>query len=304
MRSFVLAEQFASHGWLVDFYSDLGHAPWVISLMRASRVNHISCALKSSPCFPFYDLVVLDTYSEENLRKTIQQHPESKIITVEDSSTPWVRSDFKVIQSLSNAYTPPNEGRKKSWVISGPRYLLVRKQIENVAVSNTLKSGNVIVLSGGSDQTDFAKSVYSAILNFDTDYSFHFIGLHLTSSAKVPQNVTLHPYGTRIEELKFPLSFAISLAGISAIELLAAKVPTILAASVENQFSNFRLLSAEGYVVPLACYDAELRWTFSAEELLSATEKLSKVRVFMDLDFEGAKRIYQEINEFLNESNS
>lgn len=298
MRSGVLAEQFSVHGWQVDFYSDLGHAQWVINFLQTSTINHIDSNLGSSIRLPYYDLIVLDTYSEENLQKTILQFPRSKIITIEDSSTPEVKSDFRVFQSLFTEIIPSRKGQNKAGMVSGPRHLLVRNQIENIEVSDTLKSGNVIVLSGGSDQTNFAKSVYSAIITFESNYSFHFIGLPPTSAERVTQNVTFYPYGTKIEDLNIPLSFSISLAGVSAIELLAAKVPTILAASVENQFPNYNLLTTKGYAVALERYDKELGWTFSAEDLLNALEKLVGVRHLTDLDFEGAKIIYREINKF------
>lgn len=302
MRSSVLGIELVSKGHTICFYGTLDKPEWIWRYLDSNKICiHGPYSVKEHGGEP--SLVFVDSYSQELFNKISLTHPELPVVTIEDDHTPTLASNLRILQTMDLPERMEELSGNNSRIMYGPEYMLIRKSLRDLNFENPgpAKVINVLVMSGGSNSTGFINIFSQIAAQLIGNYKFHIIGDAPTSLTSAALCLKFYPYGTRPEDIPVSFAVAISLSGVSSIEILSSRIPLIVAAGTRNQFPLFRYLTLNEFAVPLACITEFNMWKFSVTELQAAlSEALRRDIKPNPFDYLGAERILRNLEIWLD----
>jgi len=248
-------------------------------------------------------LVFVDTYSQEKFDRVLFSRAETVIISIEDDFTPKLSSKLRILQSMEVPQRLRNEASANSSIMCGFEYMLIRRSLTELHFERSVNGqiNNVLVMSGGANSTGFSEVFAKVATQLKDTYRFHIIGEVSSELSSTNDSLTFYPYGTRPEEIPFSFAVAVSLAGVSSIEILSAGIPLVVSAGTENQLPLFKYLTSNAFAVPLSPINGNNEWEFSTAELHAAlSEALRRDIEPIPFDFLGAERIMRNLESWLD----
>ena len=302
MRSSVLGLELARRGHSICFFGTLSQPEWLWKYLDSNNVcihdlNHGN-EHRDKP-----GLVFVDTYSQEKFDRVLSSHPGTVTISIEDDFTPKLPSRLRILQSMEVPRRLSDEASTNSSIMCGFEYMLIRRSLTELHFEGSVNSQfkNVLVMSGGTNSTGFSEVFARAATHLKDTYRFHIIGEVSSELSHINDSLIFYPYGTRPEEISFSFAVAISLAGVSSIEILSAGIPLVVSAGTENQLPLFRYLTSNAFAVPLSPINRNSEWEFSTEELRAAlSEALRRDAKPNPFDFLGVERIIRNLELWLD----
>jgi len=298
----VLGDELLQKGHKVCFFGDFDRPSWVGNHLRARGF-----CLHSSNTIKAHNrentLVFIDSYSLEVFQSVKIKYPSTPVVTIQDHFSPAFQPNFSIFQVPDESLIPNRLALNSSGLVAGPKYLLLRKSLAKLqhASGSSGEKKNVLVMAGGSDATGFiAAFIDSGIIPSDS-YFFHIIGDRPRGCDFSKNDVKFHSLGTRPEDIGVHFGVATSMAGVTALEILSARIPLAVSASTENQIALHDFLVSSGFATSIEILGKNSVWCFTSsdlnESLMTASQRTLK---FNDLDYLGASRILAKLEEKFN----
>ncbi len=302
MRSSVLGLELMRKGHSVCFFGTFSQPEWIWKYLDSNTIciheQMFGHEHRDKP-----DLVFVDTYSQETFNKVLVSNPGQTIVSIEDDFTPKLPSAIRILQSMEVPQRLRGETSVNSGIMCGFEYMLIRSSLTELHFENAgnCQFINVLVMSGGTNSTGFTEAFSKIAVQLKGIYRFHIIGEASSNSSSDDDLLRFYPYGTRPEEIPTPFAAAVSLAGISSIEILSAGIPLVVSAGTDNQLPLFQYLTLNAFAVPLSPKRGNYEWKFSVAELQTAlSEALSRDFMPNPFDFLGVERILRNLEDWLN----
>jgi spore coat polysaccharide biosynthesis predicted glycosyltransferase SpsG len=302
MRSSVLGLELARKGNEVCFFGNLDQPRWVSTYLNSNDICAHGLRSQNRHIVP-PSLVFVDTYSQVFFNEVAEANPDIGIISIEDAFTPRLESSIKIIQVLDGALNLDRESHNNAKLITGNEFMLVRESLSRVTKveSKVDLTADVLVMTGGTNSTGFSSAFGQIAAQLQGNFTFHIIGERPLGLNDPKNSLRYYPLGTLPEELNISFAAAVSLAGVSSIEILSIGIPLVLSAGTENQLPLYRYLTSGGYAVSLIPKDFKRGWTFTSTDLQqSIFDALNLKAKNLNVDFLGAHRIMGNLEYWLN----
>lgn len=302
MRSSVLGLELARKGHSICFFGTLSQPEWIRKYLNSNNVC-IHDLVTGNQHRDKPGLVFVDTYSQEKFDRVSFSRPGTTIISIEDDFTPKLSSKLRILQSMEVPQRLRNEASANSSIMCGFEYMLIRRSLTELHFERNVNCEieNVLVMSGGTNSTGFSEVFAKVATQLKDTYRCHIIGEVTSELSSTNDSLIFYPYGTRPEEIPFSFAVAVSLAGVSSIEILSAGIPLVVSAGTENQLPLFKYLTSNEFAVPLSPINGNNEWEFTTAELHAAlSEALRREIKPIPFDFLGAERIMRNLELWLD----
>lgn len=278
MRSSVLAEEAILRGFECVFVGEISGLDWV-----RKRIDSLPFSEKyfegiENLAFSKEDTLVVDSYEMPKSSQFRDPKKWRNIISIADEVTP----DFSANLIISQSALPLTGTSLSPKVLSGPRYLLLRKGVSKSSrVWKPSEPLNVVIIGGGSDPFGFCQGFSQIIpgLNIESNVDFHFFSPSLlTNVTRENVRITTHELGIGLDQILETADLAFTLASTTSFELLARNIPIGIAAAVYNQNRNYSQFLAANLAKSIGIMEEPKRWRFDTEvieDLLNVPESRS-----------------------------
>ena len=302
MRSSVLGLELARKGNKVCFFGDLDQPSWISNYLNSNDICAHGLRRQNWHSVP-PSLVFVDTYSQLFFKEVADANPDIEIISIEDAFTPQFESSIRIIQALDGAFNLDRQSLNNTRLITGNEFMLVRESLSRVTrdESKVGLTTDVLVMTGGTNSTGFSSAFGQIAVQLQGNFTFHVIGERPLGLIDPKNSLRYYPLGTFPEELNTSFSAAVSLSGVSSIEILSTGIPLVLSAATENQLPLYHFLTSGGYAVSLTPKDVKKGWTFTSNDLQkSICDALIFEAKNSNVDFFGAHRILSKLETWLH----
>lgn len=300
MRSSVLAEHAISEGYKCIFIGKVEDLPWVSNRMENLGFIEIHKDFETFRSNIDEDVLVLDSYSIPANLDDIQLEKWRLVVTISDSLTPQYSAHLVIIPGLTEEF----EIRKGKKVLSGTKYILIRKSINKKNDLNIQSEKlKIIVNGGGTNVHSFAETIAEKLDSLNIDLEAYFF-TDFEIQSKTGKRFISYKIGPDLDSIAANSDIAITTASTSALEFLAREIPIGVVCAVENQKEFYKQLGEFGYAIQLGNFIKSEGWHLNLGNLQDlvqnvATQKKIRNKIANLIDFDGASRILTEIvNEF------
>lgn len=223
----------------------------------------VDCAKKTKA-----NMLILDV-RDGLLRTTIRSLKKSlgiKIVTIDDTEGKRLETDIAF-------YPPVPQLKEYDWkgfrgsLFSGWEYVLIRNEFFRTYPRSSRAIPDIMISMGGTDPNNMTlfviealkeiKASFSVSLILGLGYSFHDILLENLSGT--PFGYKIHKEPGNIPEIMSTSDMAIISFGVTAYELAALGVPSILLSLTQDHFRSASIFAAEGIGINLGVYTTALK---------------------------------------------
>lgn len=185
--------------------------------------------------------------------------------------------------------------------LMGPKYNLLRREFSasNYQVRERVK--NVLVMFGATDVNGLTGKLITQLPTYFRNINFHFICNEINSSIKYQNNIHIYKFVTDIKSLYSKVDIAIIGGGVSAYEVAALGIPSIIITQAENQIRQSEVFDRLG--ISLYISDVENlnidHLNSELEFLISQYDERKKMSVLgrKYIDGKGVSRVVDVITE-------
>jgi UDP-2,4-diacetamido-2,4,6-trideoxy-beta-L-altropyranose hydrolase len=240
---------------------DFNYEQWLVQCIKASTSDILI-------------LDVRDGLNEQNM-KTLRSLGV-KIVTIDDPEEKRIQSDMAF-------YPPIPQIQEYSWagfkgdLFVGWDYVVLRKEYFERKNRQQYKIKNILVAMGGSDNLNLTQMVVSILAPLEHDYSLNILlgpGYQYVSELKntldqahIKNEIFVNP--NNVAEIMSKSFFAIASFGVTAYELAALGIPSILVSISADHLKSASIFSEEGVSINIGEYS-----TFDKNQLLMEVNRL------------------------------
>ena len=311
-RLSAIAEEAISRGHECIFVGEINGPEWLIKKITNMGFSKILTDLRFNEINTKDYVLIIDSYQIPAGNSFIKRDRWKYVVNIADSETPNYGCDLVLHPALDNfeAYADNQS------VLWGGQYLLIRKSLKSIYQYrlNNVNKSTILVTGGGTDPYRFCKEIYTIIRNFELSYNVVFISndeFLLVESIKksFPSNFRVIPIGTEFESALKEAKLAICPASTTSIEMVAIGIPTAIACTARNQESYYKYLTSNDICSPIGYLDQSLNWRLDSGNLSrfitgKNTHEEINIGKIAGIDFKGAERILDKIEEDLNFENN
>ncbi len=262
MRSCVIAESAVSVGIDCLFVGNLGGIEWLENKVKEIGFSEILHDVSELKINTLTDVLVLDTYDDSE--STILDLEWLGKIVIVDPISPNFRADLRFHTGLQADWNKDSD----SQFYGCGEYILVRKELREVqSIPKNMDSRlDIMVTGGGSDPFDFCAEIASVLLKFEDDFRVNFI---TDAPGSIPRDSRffVFPPGKIFKELLPRIDLVFTPASTTCLEMLSLGIPQGIAKIVENQDSNYQILTKEGSVLGIGSRNSSGMWEFNLDEI-------------------------------------
>ena len=302
MRSSALAEEAIYQEIPCVFIGDLGDVNWLKERIRKLGFAEIYQDETLFVPNAKSDILIIDSYNLDPDNKFFNSENWHYIVNIADEVTPEYTCNLLIHPGLDESWM----AQKDVKVLSGPKYILIRKSVRKLqtqvkSYSNELK---LLVAAGGSDPYGFSIEIAKVIDSLDLDITVHFFTNERIRSLS-GKNFIIHQFGPDFDKVAEQVDVVISTASTTCLEFMSREIPMGLVSAVENQMSYYKELTARELALPLGYFKAETGWNLNKENiwvLLNSKRMRKKLSEKMRgvIDHSGAKRIISFVESEIN----
>lgn len=265
MRCIALAEGFAESGDRIHWIGDLASQPWLehkvsqiatyVEDPAESESDQAQQILDIDP-----DVTIVDSYDlGEDFCSPVQRH-RNVLVAIVDSTSHLAPADMYVSPSV-DPVSPDIVGETQ--VLQGAKYVLIRRNLRRIKehMRRSQQPGGaasrpwrVAVLMGGTDVAGLAPRIVDSLLSLYVPVSIDAAPRPMgVSSTPQPSGrsdssmVTWWSPGDDIYQQIAGADLVISAAGVSCWELHYLGLPLALIQVADNQATNYRWMTSQGY---------------------------------------------------------
>ena len=275
MRCWALAEEFASRGASITWQSTID-VPWLNDALRQSdwRVCEPQRTERDQALATEADLVVVDSYTlDHSYRQALLDRGIYVVAIVDDSTANAGPATLWVNPGAPSGLTI----ERPSAFLSGPQYVLIRKQVrklrdirEAAEVAGASLIGTTFLL-GGTDFANFSR----VISDISQQHSFSDpIYAGPAQESQRTNRISWIPGGPDLLNRAARSKLVVSAAGVSSWELAHIGVPVALFQAVDNQAGNYDWMTQQGWAWPLGTADAGTNAIDLAEQISNALDAI------------------------------
>ncbi len=274
MRSMVLADFFKKKGFYPVFLSykdnflkeklEQHKLEKILLKYKAGSANDLNNVTKLLKMMSD-NIFIYDNYDIDiNYEKQIKDHTKL-LIAIDDKAKKKFHADIIINQNYRATDYKYKITNKKTKVIAGSKYVLLRNEFykhRRKTINKSVK--NILVSSGGSDFYNQSLRIVKILYDYTKDNS---IKLHISVNnnfksllelkrlGRNNKDIILYNNVRNMAELMKKMDLAISAAGSTVWELLYIGVPTILMITTENQKDIATKLDRDSYVKNLGWHN-------------------------------------------------
>lgn len=294
MRSIGIIEELIARDFSVVFVGNTSQVEWINSLVNSIGFEYIYSNEKDFTPNKETDVLILDSYQIPVDNELINRINWKFTTAVVDHSTPNYAVDLKIFPS----FIEENNHVSNSVILSGSRYIPLRKSIHKINLMNLDSKLNIVVSGGGVDSGNFAVSVSNELATHSSDFNLSVFTNQ--SDLLVKDNrFTVYKIGSDLDIVANSCSLAFTTASSTAVEFISRGCAVGLGCSIDNQLSyyqQFPLIGIARQVGKLQDGHWFLNKTNIAQLVNSKQLRLKLSEKCSELvDFSGAKRIVDRI---------
>jgi len=271
MRSCVIAEELICRGHEVIFIGNTSEIPWINEYVNGLGFSQIFQAAAGFVSNPNSDVLILDSYEIDSSTTFIQPVNWHKVVVLVDDETPQYSAKLYIHPGPGTRWKPP-DAKTEFQFISGIEYLLIRKSIRELAPASSIgkiRDLNILIVGGGSDPTNFCKSLIEKLSLIPFDFEACVIAKEL-NIASIDERFRILNFGIEIEDLLKRADLVLTTAGTTSWEVLSVGITTGVACAMNNQRPNYIFQTSNAMAIGIGEFSSKGIWYFdqSALEIL------------------------------------
>ncbi len=269
MRLSALAEAVLAEKIEAFFIGEITELPWVTKRLHEMGFSKL---LESDIDFvpnSKTDILILDSYSIPIDNNFIQPSNWLHVVAISDSFTPLYQTSLTVYPEIETKY----RNGLNSKILSGPKYILLRKGIRKKLKSNKLNNKiKIVVTGGGSDPFDFSGAMSRILSDIDLDFQVTFLVPH-GSNYETDSRFIFVDIGPSMDEIIDEADIVFTTASTTCLEIIAREIPVGVVCAIENQLETYESLSKLGIVQVIGFKNSE--WEIDIENVKDLIESPS-----------------------------
>lgn len=294
LRSIGIIEELISQNHTVYFIGQITDAPWV--LKKIESLGFAKILSKESDFEPNsnFDVLILDSYTLEIDSNFVKMDNWKSIVLIFDEFTPKYQAKLGVHPGIRNEWKLENLSK----IVSGPRFIPLRKNI--LKIENSFDEENLVitVLGGGTDSKNFVPEMAKILKNIPGIFTVNLF-TNKPNEVVSDHRFKVFKLGNSLDLVGNKTHLAFSTASTSSLEFIARECALGICCTTQNQESYYNDLYALGLAEQIGRY-SDGKWDLNKEiiELLVTSKEYRtncKKNTVGYLDFDGAKRVVQEI---------
>jgi spore coat polysaccharide biosynthesis predicted glycosyltransferase SpsG len=253
MRLSALAEAVLAEKIEAIFIGEITELPWVTKRLDEMGFSKILASDEDFVPNSETDILILDSYSIPIENNFIQPRKWLHVVAISDSLTPLYQTSLTVYPEIE---TKDRNGLKRK-ILSGPKYILLRKGIRGKVNSSKLNDKiKIVVTGGGSDPFDFSGEMSRILADIDLDFQVTFL-VSRVSNCKADSRFIFVDIGPSLDEIIDEADIVFTTASTTCLEMIAREIPVGVVCAVENQLETYESLSRLGIVQVIGFKDSE-----------------------------------------------
>jgi UDP-2,4-diacetamido-2,4,6-trideoxy-beta-L-altropyranose hydrolase len=264
-------------------------------LPKKNEINELNKIIKK--CQPI--ATILDGYNFDfEYQKEIYTN---LLVTIGTNKDVKQYSDIVVSPNVWNdRKTVPKSIKKDALYLSGPDYILLRKNFRREKIEIKKQIENVLITLGGSSLQNYGMKIYDSLK--DLPYTFYLVANKVDEELKKEGNLRSISDCYDLSDIMKKCDLAITTAGITSLELASLGIPFLYYKLEECQRNNITYYRDN----KLGIYMGEI-YDYDVKDLRSEITKLSddpdKRKEIQNLfkklgDFNGAERVRNKIIDY------
>ena len=301
MRSIGIIEELISRNLSVVFVGNTSQVEWIDSFVNSIGFEEIYSNEKDFKPNKETDVLILDSYQIPVDNELISRINWRFTTAVVDYSTPNYAVDLKIFPS----FIEESNYLSNSVILSGPRYIPLRKNINKIHPIDLDSKLNIVVSGGGVDSDNFAVAVSNELATHQSDFNLS-IFTNQSDLLTKDSRFTIYKIGSGLDIVANSCNLAFTTASSTSVEFISRGCAVGLGCSTDNQLSyyqQFPLMGIARQVGKLQNGHWFLNKTNIAQLINSRQLRQELSKKCTDLvDFSGAKRIVDKILLFVKNS--
>lgn len=294
MRSSAIAEEAIARGIPSLFVGKISELAWVSE--RISGLGFFQVLENSSEFIPDKDedILIIDSYEIPTDDVFVQLQNWSKVISIFDESTPNYSCDLRIHPGLTKTWPKPFSGR----TLTGPKFIPLRKSINNSTEHTPEGTLEVLVVGGGSDTYGFVPAVVKILKKSTQDFHVTIFS-NSQLGMDLDERFSVFEIGLKLDLVANAVDLVFTTASTSSLEFLARGSAVAIGCAVDNQELFYKELSRGNYAAPIGEF-LNNEWHLNTD-LIRKLISLEAFRTTLKgnsanlIDLDGAKRIVDEI---------
>lgn len=295
MRLYAIAEELIARGEKVIFVGNTSEVPWLEQKMLGIKLSEIIHECSEFNPNPNTDILILDSYHIPIQHSFLFKEKWKSIVTIADASTPTYNTDLLIYPSVTSRWNSSANKR----VLSGPKYIPLRKSIVRNNQHKILKSNlEIIIVGGGTDFNNFVGKIATVLVKLPSKIQVSLFSERVKDLILDPR-FTVVPFGPELDEKAKTADLVFTTASTSSLEFIARGIPIGIGCAVNNQEQYYESLCKMNIAAPIGRYSNGI-WQIELakiKELINNSDLRKKLRLSCAdlIDLNGAERITDEV---------
>ena len=293
-RSLGLIQELKDLGYEVIFVGDTSEITWVTLQLKSLGFSNIFSKEQDFTSNPKTDILILDTYTIPTNSEFINKLNWLLVVVIHDLHTPEYYADVIIHPGVSENIVV----KKDVKLLSGPKYVLLRKSIKRLQVES--KSSNLVitVVGGGVDKIGFACEMSKHLKLIPGEFIVNFFSADALSIDSDLRFQTFE-FSDKLDEIGNQSDLIFCTSSSTSLEFIARGCAVGIVCGSFNQQQYYRILPKLGVAEAIGVYQDD-KWVMDLkviQNLISSKslrDELSKKSLEL-IDFDGAKRVVNEI---------
>ena len=293
-RALGLIQELKDLGYEVIFVGDTSEVTWVTLQLKSLGFSNIFSKQQDFISNHQTDILILDTYTVPANSEFINKLNWLLVVVIHDLNTPEYIADIIIHPGVSENIVV----KKNAKLLSGPKYVLLRKSIKRLRVES--KSSNLVitVVGGGVDKTGFASEMSKHLKLIPGVFKVNFFSAD-SPSIESDLRFQTFEFSDKLDEIGNQSDLIFCTASSTSLEFIARGCAVGIVCGSFNQEQYYRVLPKLGVSEAIGVYKDD-QWVLDLnviQNLISSRslrEELSKKSLEL-IDFDGAKRVVNEI---------
>lgn len=300
LRCLAIAEEAISRGINCTFVGNVIGLEWVNRRIFALDFTEVYPAEDFELAISNDAILIVDSYELDSSLSYLKRKNWKRVVSITDPLTPHYDADLSIHLGLDGRWGINNISN----FLYGPKYIPIRSSIRARIKKKSSNLGKVTVYGGGSDPSNLAMAIASAIAG---SYSFEectFFSIENSGIESFDERFKVLPFGPELDDQLKQSDLVLTTASTSCFEILALGLPLGVASAVINQNDYYAYLSEREFACPVGRIGVDGVWNLDMQNLtkLFTDSKYREKLVLRSeglIDNYGAQRIVDAVLELL-----
>lgn len=296
-RSLGLIQELIGLGYKVIFVGDTSEISWITNMFRSLGFSNIfsnECDFTSNPKA---DVLILDSYTIPTNSDFINKSNWLLVVVIHDLLTPQYDAHLVIHPGVSENIVL----KKGLKLLSGPKFVLLRKSIKPLPVVSTFSHLVVTVVGGGVDKLGFSREMSKLLKHIQGEFKANFFTAD-TANIEKDLRFQAFEFGSELDEIGNESNLVFCTSSSTALEFIARGCAVGIVCAYSNQEQYYKVLPKLGVAEAVGEYKYN-RWILDSKIIqnliLSKSLRSQLAKKSVDfIDFEGTKRVIDEIMNF------